>query len=153
MWPIIIACRGASGCNPTQAGAWSGQPTVGGRPPAQVLCSGQCKISYLICSYQFSDLCVQFASTIVKMDSWKSPLLPLRFYPLPLGGKRYPKLRSIASAASASPAQVKEVDPNPQPRDKSGEIKPKSYLSRSWSFQAVRRNRYRRSKVQQIFSW
>ena len=85
------------------------------------------------------------------MDSWKSPLLPLRFYPLPLGGKRYPKLRSIASAASASPAQVKEVDPNPQPQHKSGEIKPKSYLSRSWSFQAVRRNRYRRSKVQQIF--
>ena len=37
MTPIIIACRGASGCNPTQAGAWSGQPTVGVRPPAQVL--------------------------------------------------------------------------------------------------------------------
>merc|ERR1711884_213152 len=99
---------------------------VGGRPPAQVLCS---------------DLFLHFVSTIVKMDPWKSPLLPLRFYPLPLGGERYPKLRSIASAASASPAQVKEVDPNPQPRDKTGEIKPKSYLSRSWSFQAVRRNR------------
>ena len=70
MWPIIIACRGASGCNPTQAGAWSGQPTVGWRPPAQVPCSGQCKISVHI-NFQIFFCTLHFLSVVLRWTRGK----------------------------------------------------------------------------------